>query len=118
MVLVSCGAAELTVLGEKLGAMQALQTAGDVGMECVGVVEGALDKLEKCSDVVVGSSRQLASTQLPVRLLGVEALAGLPRVVLEESVVAEVEAAARRSDRKSTRLNSSHTAQSRMPSSA
>eukprot|EP01048_Picozoa_sp_COSAG05_P020989 COSAG05_NODE_3727_length_1878_cov_1.568859_1_plen_579_part_00 len=91
--LASCEAETLRALGEKLGAVQALRTVGNADMESVSVVKASLDELEKCSDVVVGSSRQLASTQAAVRGLGLEALAGLPRVVLEESVVTEVEAA-------------------------
>eukprot|EP01048_Picozoa_sp_COSAG05_P028288 COSAG05_NODE_8699_length_679_cov_5.248072_1_plen_207_part_10 len=91
--LASCEAAELTMLSEKFRAIRALQTAGNVGVECIGVIEVALDELKRCSDVVVGSSRQLASTELAVRMLGLGALAGLQRVVLEETVAAEVEVA-------------------------
>ena len=91
--LASCEAGELRVLGEKLGAVQALRAVGETGLGCMNVMEAALDELEKCSDVVVGSSRQLVSTQPTVRRLGLEALAGLPRIVLEESVSAELGAA-------------------------
>eukprot|EP01048_Picozoa_sp_COSAG05_P018780 COSAG05_NODE_2812_length_2613_cov_2.861575_2_plen_715_part_00 len=92
--LASCQAEELRVLGEKFGAVQALRATGETDMGCMNAVEEAVEELEKCSNVVVGSSRQLASTQNHVRRLGLEALAGLSQTVLEQSVVAEVEAAA------------------------
>ena len=91
--LASCEAGELTVLGEKLRTVQALRATDETHMACMNVTDEALDELEKCSNVVMGSSRQLASTQPTVRRLGLEALAGLPRTVLEQSVLAEVEAA-------------------------
>ena len=83
---------ELTHLCERLAAIQALRK-GEVDMNCVAMVEGALDELEKCNDVVAGASRQLISTRASVRMLGLEALRSLPRVLLKESVEAEVAAA-------------------------
>ena len=91
--LVSCAADELRVLGEKLGSVQALRATGDTDIGCLDLMIGALDDLEKCSNVITGSSRQLAAAQPAVRRLGLEALSALPRTVLEQSVAAEVEAA-------------------------
>ena len=50
--LASCQAEELRVLGEKLGAVQALRATGETDMGCMNVVEEALEELEKCSNVV------------------------------------------------------------------
>eukprot|EP01048_Picozoa_sp_COSAG05_P010235 COSAG05_NODE_887_length_6737_cov_25.085719_6_plen_401_part_01 len=91
--IASCKMAELTVLSEKLSAIQTLQTAGDAGTQSVGIMQEALDELEKCGDVVAGSSRQLASVEPYVRRLGLQALTGMQRVVLGEAAAAEVEVA-------------------------
>eukprot|EP01047_Picozoa_sp_COSAG01_P080372 COSAG01_NODE_15601_length_1320_cov_1.821458_1_plen_396_part_01 len=76
--LASCEAAELRALSEQLCTVQALRIGTDeVGMACIGIIRQGLDELEQCSNVVVGSSRQLGSVETHVRRLGLEALAGL-----------------------------------------
>ena len=53
-----------------------------------------LETLIRCLDPVLRSSRQLTSADAATRMRGLEALRGLPRVVLAEPVAAEVAAAA------------------------
>ena len=93
--LTTCEDAVLLRLSEKLSAMQTLRS-GEVDIGSVKLVEAALQELATCGDQVAGASRQLASREADVRRRGLEALRALPRVVLEESVSAEVTAARRR----------------------
>eukprot|EP01048_Picozoa_sp_COSAG05_P000291 COSAG05_NODE_7_length_42457_cov_58.929152_48_plen_836_part_00 len=86
-------AADLARLGESLAAVQALQAAADIGVECVGVVAGTLDELGRIGDVVTGARQQLVSNETNMRMRGIDALRNLPRVLLPEPAAAEVAAA-------------------------
>ena len=89
--LASCELSELTALAEQLTATSSLD--GDAGDGCVSTVKTMLATLTRCRDPVLGASRQLTSADAAVRMRGLETLRGLPRVVLAESVAAEVKAA-------------------------
>eukprot|EP01047_Picozoa_sp_COSAG01_P076701 COSAG01_NODE_13559_length_1567_cov_7.455722_1_plen_522_part_11 len=89
--LASCELSELTALAEQLTATSSLND--DAGDGCVSTVKTMLATLTRCRDPVLGASRQLTSVDAAVRMRGLETLRGLPRVVLAESVAAEVAAA-------------------------
>eukprot|EP01048_Picozoa_sp_COSAG05_P005776 COSAG05_NODE_352_length_10911_cov_31.817139_7_plen_699_part_00 len=86
--LAVCEVSDLTHLGEKLCAVQTLH-ADKLGADIVPTVTSALDELMRCSDLVVGASRQIISTDARVRLRGLESLRALPREILEQAVAAE-----------------------------
>jgi hypothetical protein len=88
-----CDEVSLASLCERLCAVEALRGSEDCeAAAAVTCVEAALEKLERCSDPVVGASCALASDVAAKRLRGLSVLSALPRVKLEEVCEAEVDA--------------------------
>eukprot|EP01048_Picozoa_sp_COSAG05_P004626 COSAG05_NODE_256_length_12752_cov_5.614795_5_plen_1061_part_00 len=87
--LAACETPELQQLAHTLGAVQALRM-GEVGVECLILVDNTLSELSRLLDPVMGASRQLSSTEMNVRERGLQTLSDLPRIVLPESAMAEV----------------------------
>eukprot|EP01047_Picozoa_sp_COSAG01_P005801 COSAG01_NODE_202_length_22130_cov_167.927239_21_plen_2422_part_01 len=83
----------LRPLSEHLCSLGTLQV-GEVGVEYVGMVVTTLDQLMQCADPVAVAVRSLESLESSVRERGLGVLAALPRVVMQEVMVAEVAAAA------------------------
>ena len=73
-----------------------------------------LSELKRLKIKVTGSAKQIEA-QLPIKLSGADW--GLKKIVCEQGGY-DLSAYAGKKDRKSTRLNSSHSDRSRMPSSA
>eukprot|EP01047_Picozoa_sp_COSAG01_P099468 COSAG01_NODE_29478_length_636_cov_1.726257_1_plen_211_part_11 len=86
-----CDEAELVELHRALGVVSGMGI-GLVGVECVETVQSLLDIWRQCSDPVIGASHAVGSEDENTRMRGLETLRGLPRVVLAESVAAEVKA--------------------------
>eukprot|EP01047_Picozoa_sp_COSAG01_P012468 COSAG01_NODE_563_length_15451_cov_70.726225_6_plen_935_part_00 len=90
--LSKCETGELTRLCQKLCEVKHL-CADEADMDCVSVVSAAMKELHRCADLVTGASRQIASEEGETRLRALHALGGIARVVLSETVDAEVEVA-------------------------
>ena len=89
--LVLCDPSELRQLGRSLSMVYALNADELDVEESVVTVEHALDELWRYGDAIIGAGRQLVAPAAGVRLLGLQAIRSLPRIVLEETVETEVE---------------------------
>ena len=100
-----------------------LEVCVDSTASALAAKRGGADRLELCADLIIGGT-----TPSPALLRQVKAETGLPVRALirprfgdfcyDRYELAQMAECAAELDRKSTRLNSSHRSQSRMPSSA
>ena len=75
--------------------------------------EEPMNRKETCDIIVIGGGSAAHEAAIAARQAGAERV-----IMLEKAPFEEFGGNARYSDRKSTRLNSSHVSESRMPSSA
>eukprot|EP01048_Picozoa_sp_COSAG05_P026410 COSAG05_NODE_7192_length_844_cov_1.319463_1_plen_160_part_10 len=87
--LTACAPSELDELVQCLCEVSKLRVS-EAGAECVETVEAALEKLTRCLDPVLGASELMKSAESEDRMRGLGVLRGLERVVLAETLEAEI----------------------------